>query len=322
MTSIIIFLVMLVLFIAFIVIKGVILVQQSQEVVVERLGQFNKVLGSGLHIIIPGLDSPRSIEWRYVEYDATGKMVIEWRQITRIDLRETVFDFARQNVITRDNVLIEINALLYFQIVDSKRVVYEIENLPEAIEKLAQTSLRSLIGELSLDESLSSRDTINAKLQEILDEATEKWGVKINRVELQDINPPEDIRQAMEKEMRAERDRRAEVTMAEGAKKSAILKAEGLKESTIIEAEGEALARIRLAQAEAEAIRRVTQALQETNANPTQYLIAMRYIETLQQMVSGKDNKVVYMPVEATGVLSSLGGIKEIFKDMNVNTIK
>ncbi|MBN1481999.1 SPFH/Band 7/PHB domain protein [candidate division KSB1 bacterium] len=321
MTSIIIFLVMLVFFIVFIVIKGVILVQQSQEVVIERLGQFNKVLGSGLHIIIPGLDRPRSIEWRFVEYDATGKMVVSRQQISRIDLRETVFDFARQNVITRDNVLIEINALLYFQVVESKRVVYEIENLPEAIEKLAQTSLRSLIGELSLDESLSSRDTINAKLQEILDEATEKWGVKINRVELQDISPPEDIRQAMEKEMRAERDRRAEVTMAEGAKKSAILKAEGLKESNIIEAEGEALARIRIAQAEAEAIRRVTQALQETGANPSQYLIAMRYIETLQEMVSGKDNKVVYIPVEATGILASLGGIKEIFKDMNVNTI-
>ncbi len=317
MTGLVIFLIMLVVLVIFIVVKGLIMVQQSEEVVVERLGQFHRVLSSGLHILIPGFDSPRRIEWRYSQYDEGGIMRVQRKQIYRIDLRETVFDFPRQNVITRDNVLIEINALLYFQVIDTKSVVYEIENLPEAIEKLAQTSLRNLIGEMMLDQSLSSRDEVNSKLQEILDDATARWGVKINRVEVQDINPPEDIRQAMEKEMRAERDRRAEVTLAEGAKKAAILKAEGVKESTVIEAEGEALARIRVAQAEAEAIRRVTQALAESHSDPSQYLVAMRYIEALQEMVSGKDNKIVYLPFEASGILGSLGGINEMFKELN-----
>lgn len=222
-------------------------------------------------------------------------------QTTVIDLRETVYDFPRQSVITADNVSIEINALLYFQVVDPIRAMYEIANLPEAIEKLTQTTLRNVIGELDLDETLVSRDTINTKLRLILDEATNKWGVKVNRVELQDIKPPRDIQEAMEKQMRAERDRRAAILEAEGDKKAAILRAEGQAE-----------ARIKVADAEREAIRLVTEAITQTQSDPANYLIAIKYIETLKEMVSGQDNKVIYLPYEATGLLSSIGGIKDM----------
>jgi regulator of protease activity HflC (stomatin/prohibitin superfamily) len=206
---------------------------------------------------------------------------------------------------------------------DPVKSVYEIENLPDAIEKLTQTTLRNVIGELELDQSLSSRATINTKLRSILHDATNKWGVKVNRVELQDISPPADIMQAMEKQMRAERDRRASVLEAEGQKSAKILEAEGIKESEVTKAEGEkksdilkaeghAQARILTAEAEAEAIKLVTNAINTKNGDPINYLIATKYIETLQKMVSGKDNKTIYMPFEATGVLSSLGGIKEM----------
>jgi regulator of protease activity HflC (stomatin/prohibitin superfamily) len=227
-------------------------------------------------------------------------------------------------VITKDNVTTEINALLYFQIVDPKKSVYEIDNLPNAIEKLTQTSLRNVIGELELDETLTSRDTINSKLQSILDEATNKWGVKVNRVELQDITPPESVREAMEKQMQAERNRRAEILNAEGEKKSLILRSEGEKQSQInqaeaekqsqiLKAEGESRAKVLQAEAEAEAIRRVTEAIKESKTDPATYMLAMKYIETLNEMTSGKDGKTVYIPYEATGVLSSIGSIKEMF---------
>lgn len=237
-------------------------------------------------------------------------------------MRESVYDFPRQNVITKDNVSIGINALIYFQIMDAKSAVYEIQNLPEAIEKLTQTTLRNIIGELDLDETLVSRDTINTKLRTILDEASNKWGVKVNRVELQDIIPPADIQNSMEKQMKAERDRRAAILEAEGLKKAAILKAEGEKESQINKAEGQkqaailvaeglANARIKQAEAEATAIQKTIEAIQG-NGQPDKYLIAVRYLDTLKQMVEGKDNKVVYMPYEATGILSSVDGIKQM----------
>jgi regulator of protease activity HflC (stomatin/prohibitin superfamily) len=241
-----------------------------------------------------------------------------------IDLREQVYDFPSQQVITRDNVTTEINALLYFQIVDPKKSVYEIDNLPNAIEKLTQTSLRNVIGELELDETLTSRDTINSRLQTILDDATNKWGVKVNRVELQDITPPESVRVAMEKQMQAERNRRAEILNAEGEKQSLILRSEGEKESQInraeaakqsqiLRAEGEAQAKILQADAEAQAINRVTAAISQSQTDPATYLLAVKYIEALQTMTSGKDTKTVYMPYEASGILSSIGSIKDIF---------
>lgn len=303
--------------------KGVIIVQQAEVVIVERLGKFDRVLQSGFNFIIPVLEAPRAIDWKVTQkgFDGSTYSIIQKR--TKIDLREAVYDFPRQNVITKDNVSISINALLYFQIVDPKSAVYEIQNLPDAIEKLTQTNLRNLVGQLGLDESLVSRDKINHELRAILDEATNKWGVKVNRVELQDIIPPADIQSAMEKQMKAERDRRAAILEAEGLKKSAVLKAEGEKEAAINRAEGEkqanilraegvAQARILEADGEKEAIQRIINALAD-KGQPDKYLIAMKYLETMKTITSGKDNKIVYMPYEATGILSSVDGIKQMF---------
>lgn len=302
--------------------KGVIIVQQAESVVVERLGRYDRVLEPGFNFIIPILEAPRAIDWKVTQkgFDGMTYSVIQKR--TKIDLREAVYDFPRQNVITKDNVSISINALLYFQIIDPKSAVYEIQNLPDAIEKLTQTNLRNLVGQLDLDESLVSRDKINHELRAILDEATNKWGVKVNRVELQDIIPPSDIQSAMEKQMKAERDRRAAILEAEGMKKSAVLKAEGEKEAAINRAEGEkqanilkaegvAQARILEADGEKEAIGRIINALAD-KGQPDKYLIAMKYLETMKTITSGQNNKVVYMPYEATGILSSVDGIKQM----------
>ena len=304
---------------------GVKVVPQSETRVIERLGRFHSVLPAGLNIILPFIDRPKEIYTRKVVQSGRSQYV----QLTMtpvIDLREQVYDFPSQQVITKDNVTTEINALLYFQIVDPKKAVYEIDNLPNAIEKLTQTSLRNVIGELELDETLTSRDTINSKLQAILDDATNKWGVKVNRVELQDITPPESVREAMEKQMQAERNRRAEILNAEGEKKSLILRSEGekqsqinqaeaIKQSEILRAEGESRAKVLQAEAEAAAIAKVADAIKSAHTDPASYLLAVKYIDTLSQMVTGKDNKTIYIPYEASGVLSSIGSIKEIFKE-------
>lgn len=322
MEPIVIILLCVAAFVVTFTVAGIRIVQQSETMIVERLGKYHRTLSSGFNIIIPIFDKARQITWRYVREDYDGRKVVMFRQKDRIDLRETVYDFPRQNVITRDNVGTEINALLYFQIMDPVKATYEIQNLPDAIEKLTQTTLRNVIGEMDLDDTLTSRDIINGKLRTILDDATNKWGVKVNRVELQDINPPRDIRDAMEKQMRAERDRRAMILEAEGKKKAQILEAEGYKESqinkaegekksAILRAEGEAEARIKVARAEAEAINKIKEAVGEIS-DPIQYMVAIKYIDTLQNMVSGEDTKTVYMPYEATGVLSSIGGIKEL----------
>lgn len=314
------------LFVLIFAVAGFKIVQQAEVIVIERLGKYSRTLHSGINIIWPVIDRPREITWRYVVEGTYDKKQITFRTKSRIDIRETVYDFPKQNVITKDNVNVQINALLYFQIMDPVKAIYEIENLPDAIEKLTQTTLRNVIGELELDESLSSRDTINSKLRTILDDASNKWGVKVNRVELQDINPPEDIKQAMEKQMRAERDRRAAVLDAEGKKTAKVLEAEGFRESEIKKAEGEkqseilraeglAQARIKTAEAEAEAIKLVTNAFSSKNGDPINYLIATKYIDTLQEMVSGKDNKTIYIPYEASGILSSIGGIKELLNN-------
>ncbi len=303
---------------------GVKVVPQSETRVIERLGRFHSVLGPGLNFIVPFIDRPKTIYTRRVENAIGGKTVVRMTATPVIDLREQVYDFPSQQVITRDNVTTEINALLYFQITDPKKAVYEIDNLPNAIEKLTQTSLRNVIGELELDETLTSRDTINSKLQVILDDATNKWGVKVNRVELQDITPPASVRQAMEKQMQAERNRRAEILNAEGEKQSRILRSEGekasqinqaeaVKQAEILRAEGEARAIILNAEAEAEAIRRVAEAVSATKTDPATYMLAMKYIDTLREMTSGQDNKTVYIPYEASSVLSSIGSIKGLF---------
>lgn len=305
--------------------SGLKIIQQGETKVIERLGKYHSTLSSGINIIWPILDKPRKIYSRYVREGYGGEAHVVVRLSDRIDLREQVYDFPEQSVITKDNVTTRINALLYFQIVDPFKAVYEIDNLPNAIEKLTQTTLRNVIGELELDETLTSRDTINSKLRAVLDEASNKWGVKVNRVELQDITPPESVRNAMEQQMQAERERRAKILKAEGEKTSAILKSEGEKESRInratadkesqiLMAEGEARAKILQAEAEATAIAKISEAIQGTGSNPASYMLAVKYIETMKEMVSGKDNKTVYMPYEASSMLSSLGGIKDLFE--------
>lgn len=316
----------LVVILAIVVISaGVKVVPQSETRVVERLGRFHSVLAPGLNFIVPFIDRPKTIYTRRIENSIGNRTIVKTVATSIIDLREQVYDFPAQQVITRDNVTTEINALLYFQITDPKKAVYEIDNLPNAIEKLTQTSLRNVIGELELDETLSSRDTINSRLQNILDDATNKWGVKVNRVELQDITPPESVREAMEKQMQAERNRRAEILNAEGEKQSLILRSEGektskinqaeaVKEAEILRAEGEAKAIILNAEAEAEAIRRVAEAVAASKTDPATYMLAMKYIETLKEMTSGKDGKTVYIPYEVSSVLSSIGSIKSLFQ--------
>ena len=303
---------------------GLLIVQQGQTIVVERLGRYHRTLESGINLILPIVDRPRQIQWLHVHDVPGGGRVRRRIGTSRIDLREQIYDFPRQNVITRDNVATEINAMIYFQVTDAVRVLYEIANLPDAIEKLTQTSLRNLAGEMDLDQLLSSRDKVNTALRQILDDATDKWGVKVNRVEIQDINPPEDIRGAMEKQMRAERDKRASILTAEGAKQAAILEAEGSQQSAVIRAEGEkraaimraeaeAESRLRVAEAEASAIQMMTDALEQSGANPASYLIAERYIEAVRHMADGRAEKIVFMPYEASGLMASLGGIKELF---------
>ena len=314
------------IFIVVIIAKGIVIVKEAQVVIIERFGKYQETLRPGINWIIPVMDKPHLMEWRQSrEYmDGAGRTrsvpYIEMRDV--IDMRETVYDFPRQNVITRDNVGIEINALLYFQITDPEKAVYQVESLPTAIEKLTQTTLRNIIGEMDLDQTLTSREIINGKLQVILDDASNKWGVKVNRVELQDIIPPSAIREAMEKQMKAERDRRAMVTEAEGTKTAQILKAEavreaaikqaeGEKQAAILEAEGQAEAKIKVAQAEAQSVKIVAESVAQSS-NPASYMISLKYIEALTAMTEGKDNKIIYMPYEASNVLGAVAAIKDL----------
>ena len=294
---------------------AIVIIPQSETRIIERLGKYYATLKPGINIIIPFIDRAKVIvtlqRGRYIYSN-------------HIDLREQVYDFDKQNVITKDNIQMQINALLYFQIVDPFTAVYAINNLPNAIEKLTQTTLRNIIGEMELDQTLTSRDIINTKLRGVLDDATNKWGIKVNRVELQDITPPQSVLMAMEKQMQAERDKRATILTSEGQKQAQILKSEGDKTATInraeadkqqaiLRAEGEATARIRKAEAEAAAIEKITQAVGQST-NPANYLLAKNYITMLQQVASGDKSKTVFLPYEASNLMGSLGGIKELFK--------
>lgn len=293
---------------------ALVIIPQSETRIIERLGRYHATLKPGVNIIIPFVDRAKDIvamvRGRYV-------------YTNNIDLREQVYDFPKQNVITKDNVQTEINALLYFQIVDPFKAVYEINNLPNAIEKLTQTTLRNIIGDMELDQTLTSRDIINTKLRAVLDDATNKWGIKVNRVELQDIIPPASVLQAMEKQMQAERDKRATILNSEGTKQAQILQSEGEKQAkinraeaekqqAILLAEGEAQARIRKAEAEAQAIDRITEAVGKTT-NPANYLLAKNYIAMMKEVASGDKAKTVFLPYEASNLMGSLGGIKELF---------
>ena len=276
---------------------ALVIIPQSETRIIERLGRYYATLNPGINIIIPFIDRSKEI---------------------------VVLNRGRYAYSNSDNIQMEINALLYFQIVDPFKAVYEISNLPNAIEKLTQTTLRNIIGELELDETLTSRDTINTKLRAVLDDATDKWGVKVNRVELQDIVPPSTVLNAMEKQMQAERNKRAQILTSEGEKAAEILASEGektaiinradaQKQQAILHAEGEAQARIRKAEAEAKAIELITEAVGKST-NPANYLLAQKYIQMMQELAQGDKTKTVYLPYEATNLLGSIGGIKDLFK--------
>jgi len=301
------------LFLYAVLAKATYIVNQAEVVLIERFGKFHQLLTSGIHFVVPFMDNPRTIHWTFLKDQPGGRGLYRYiMAVNRIDLREAVYDFPKQNVITKDNVTMEINALLYYQITDPKRAVYEVSDLPQAIEKLTQTTLRNVIGSLDLDETLTSRDQVNTKLRIILDEATDKWGVKVNRVELQEVNPPLDIRNAMEKQMRAERDRRALILEAEGKKSAAILTAQGEMEAAIMCAEGAAQARLKQAQAESEAIAMLQKASPKND--PFAYLIALNYMKVLPEMLKSGEGKTVVVPYEASAMLGALGTMKELFR--------
>lgn len=310
------------LFIVFLL-DAVLLVRQAEAVIIERFGRYDRTLGPGLHMIMPFVDRPRVVFWTYVHEVGYGKYHRLTRSLNRLDMREAVYDFPKQNIITKDNVTMEINALLYYQITDPKSATYEVANLPEAIEKLTQATLRNVIGSLDLDETLVSRDRINEKLRIILDEATDNWGVKVNRVELQDVNPPSDIRNAMEKQMRAERDRRAVILEAEGRKQAEILEAEGRQQANILDAEGHARARVINAEAEAQARLKVAQAEAQSLAmiqdvtkdgDAIGYAVAMNYLKVLPKMMEGKNDKLVVVPYESSALVGSLTAVKTLLE--------
>ena len=293
-------LLVIILILAFMSIK---IVRQSEVYIIERLGKFNKVADAGLTIIIPFIDHIRSV----------------------VSLKEQTMDIPPQGVITKDNVTITIDTVVFYQITDPAKAVYEIQNLKKGIEYLAVTTIRDIIGKMDLDETFSSRDGINNQLRTILDEATISWGCKINRVEIQDITPPDDIRDAMEKEMNAERNKRAlileseaqrqaDITIAEGKKQAAILEAEADKEAKIRKAAGEAQAIKEVAEAKAKEIQMVYEAIK--NADPNDKLVQLKSLEALEKVANGEANKV-FIPFEATSALGALASMKEIINDKN-----
>src|SRR5882672_9138577 len=297
-----------------IAVKTIRIVPQATVMLVERLGRFDKVASSGLNILIPFLDNPRAVYWTNTRPG-----------LTSIDLREQYIDLPPQPVITRDNVTIHVDSVVYWQITDPVKAVYEMNDLVGGIVQLTITGMRAVMGDMDLDHTLSQRDQINGKLRLILDEATDKWGVKVTRVDVKNIDPPEDVRVTMEKQMTAERNRRAlvlqaegerqaAITRAEGEKQAAVTRSEGEKQSNILQAEGLAQARLRQAEAESQAIAQVASAMAD-HGNPAQYLITTRYIESLRDMTKSNNAKVIFMPVETSSMLASVGAIKEMIAE-------
>jgi regulator of protease activity HflC (stomatin/prohibitin superfamily) len=296
------------------------IVGQAEVMVIERLGRFHRLARSGFNILIPFIERPKAIDVRFLEADVGGTKRISARTTTRIDLREQVLNFPSQPVITKDNVTIDIDAVVYYRVSDPQKATYSIQNLPYALETLTRTTLRNIVGDIELDQTLASRDMINRRMREVIEEAAVSWGVDVTRVELQAIEPPRDIQQSMELQMRAERERRAAVTNAEAGKRAAILeaegqreaqvrKAEGEKEAAILRAQGLAEARLAMANAEAEAIRRVTESLPEGQA--AMYLLGLKYFEALPRLTEGKGS-TIFLPAEATGVMGAVGALREM----------
>jgi regulator of protease activity HflC (stomatin/prohibitin superfamily) len=320
MTFGIIFLLVLALFALFVFTSSFKIVGQAEVMVVERLGRFHRLARSGFNILIPFIERPKAIDVRFLEADVGGQKRIASRTTTRIDLREQVLNFPSQPVITKDNVTIDIDAVLYYRVADPQKATYSIQNLPYALETLTRTTLRNIVGDIELDQTLASRDMINKRMRDVIEEAAVSWGVDVTRVELQAIEPPRDIQQSMELQMRAERERRAAVTNAEAGKRAAILeaegqreaqvrKAEGEKEAAILRAQGMAEARLAQANAEAEAIRRVAESLPDGQA--AMYLLGLKYFEALPRITEGKGS-TIFLPSEATGVMGAVGALREL----------
>ena len=284
-----------------IIICNIKIVPQAQAYVMERLGAYHSTWGTGLHVKIPFVD----------------------RISRKVSLKEQVVDFPPQPVITKDNVTMQIDTVVYFQITDPKMYTYGVERPISAIENLTATTLRNIIGDLELDHTLTSRDVINTKIRVILDEATDAWGIKVNRVELKNILPPPEIQDAMEKQMKAERERRAKILDAEGAKRSEILVAEGHKEAAILRADAMKETKIREAQGEAEAIRSVQQAYADSlkllnEAKPTDRVIALKSLEAFQKAADGKTTKII-IPSEIQSMAGLSASVKELFVDGNIS---
>ena len=298
------------------------IIGQAEVMVIERLGRFHRVGRSGLNVLIPFVELPRSIDVRYAESDVSGIKRISARTTVRIDLREQVLNFPSQPVITKDNVTIDIDAVLYYRVAEPQKATYAVQTLPYALETLTRTTLRNIVGEMELDQTLGSRDMINKRMREVIEEAAVSWGVDVTRVELQSIEPPKDIQQAMELQMRAERERRAAVTNAEAGKRAAILESEGQKESQVRKAEGEkeasvlraqglAEARLAMANAEAESIRLIATALPDGQA--AMYMLGLKYLEALPKLADGKGT-TIFLPTEASGVMGAVGALRELVR--------
>lgn len=295
------FLLILLVIILIIAFKSIKIVKQAEVYIIERLGKYHKIADAGLTIIVPFIDHVRSV----------------------VSLKQQTMDIPPQGVITKDNVTITIDTVVFYKITDPAKAVYEIQSLKKGIEYLAITTIRDIVGKMDLDATFSSRDAINDQLRVILDEATDQWGCKVDRVEIKDITPPADIRDAMEKQMNAERNKRALILQAEGERQSAITIAEGQKEAAILQAEADRESKIRRAAGEAEAIKQVAEAKAKEvemiysamkNADPNDKLVQLKSLESLEKIADGEANKV-FIPFDATSALGSLGAIKEVFKE-------